>query len=391
MMKPMQTLLIAIGVAAGLAGTMVAAQVTGTFESHLAAAKAAAGTEHKALLDRICTQVEEMSKPPAPRPPSPASQASASQGPRRQGPPPVAEWHAEPVKVFDNLYFVGMTEYSAWAVTTSQGIILIDTIYDYSVEDEVVNGLKKLGLDPADIKYALVSHAHTDHIGGAKYLQDHFGTRVVMSIDRLGRRGEVDPGADSAEARHRDEGRRQADARRHDDHDVSHAGPHAGNDLDDLPGEGSRHAAHRGDVGRHRVQLPAQAGELPAVHPIGRALPGHRPEGGRRSAAAARACAPPSPSRRPIPRLSIAVVSKVYPMRSHTVSAEGGAAGVIAQTTASTSTPTTRSPAATGCAIRTPSRRSSRKRPRSCCSWSTGAVPGAASRTAASPCGRSAA
>src|SRR5258708_30045525 len=28
------------------------------------------------------------------------------------------------------------------------------------------------------------------------------------------------------------------------------------------------------------------------------------------------------------PKLSIAVVSKVYPMRSHTVSAEGGAAGV---------------------------------------------------------------
>lgn len=31
------------------------------------------------------------------------------------------------------------------------------------------------------------------------------------------------------------------------------------------------------------------------------------------------------------PRLNVAVVSKVYPMRSHTVSAEGGAAGVIAQ------------------------------------------------------------
>ena len=33
---------------------------------------------------------------------------------------------------------------------------------------------------------------------------------------------------------------------------------------------------------------------------------------------------------RPIPSLSVAVVSKVYPMRSHTVSAEGGAAGAIA-------------------------------------------------------------
>ena len=41
-----------------------------------------------------------------------------------------------------------MTEYSAWAITTSQGIILLDAIYDYSVEDEVVGGLKKLGLEP---------------------------------------------------------------------------------------------------------------------------------------------------------------------------------------------------------------------------------------------------
>ena len=97
------------------------------------------------------------------------------------GPPERSTWHAEPIKVFDKLYWVGQTEYSAWAVTTSQGIILLDTIYDYSVEDEVVGGLKKLGLNPADIKYAMVSHAHTDHIGGAKYLQEHFGTRVVMS------------------------------------------------------------------------------------------------------------------------------------------------------------------------------------------------------------------
>jgi metallo-beta-lactamase class B len=85
------------------------------------------------------------------------------------------------VKVFDNLYYVGMTEYSAWAVVTSQGIIVIDTIYDYSVEDEIVGGLKKLGFDPANIKYAIVSHAHTDHSGGARYLQDKFGTRIVLS------------------------------------------------------------------------------------------------------------------------------------------------------------------------------------------------------------------
>jgi metallo-beta-lactamase class B len=143
----------------------------------MAAAKAAAGAEHTALYDRICSQVDDILKPPSPR----AGGAGQAGGGRQAGPPPVSAWHAEPMKVFDNLYFVGMTEYSAWAVVTSQGIIVIDTIYDYSVEDEIVNGLKKLGLNPADIKYALVSHAHTDHIGGAKYLQEHFGTRVVMS------------------------------------------------------------------------------------------------------------------------------------------------------------------------------------------------------------------
>jgi metallo-beta-lactamase class B len=83
--------------------------------------------------------------------------------------------------VFDNLYFVGEKEYSSWAVTTSEGIILLDTIWDYSVEDEIVGGLKKLGLDPAQIKYALVTHGHIDHVGGAKFLQDHFGTRIILS------------------------------------------------------------------------------------------------------------------------------------------------------------------------------------------------------------------
>jgi metallo-beta-lactamase class B len=87
------------------------------------------------------------------------------------------------VKVFDNLYYVGMTEYSAWAVTTSSGIILVDTLYDYSVQAEVVDGLRTLGLDPKTIKYAIVSHGHGDHSGGAKYLQDTFGTKIVLSAD----------------------------------------------------------------------------------------------------------------------------------------------------------------------------------------------------------------
>ena len=164
MTTPTIGVLAAAGMAA-LLGTQAIAQTTGTVDSHVAAAKAAAGTEHVALFESTCK--------PASGPPPAAS-----------GPRPVPErdtWHYDPVKVFDNLYYVGEKEYSAWAVVTSDGIIVIDTIWSHSVEDEIVGGLRKLGFDPATIKYAIVSHAHIDHIGGAKFLQDHYGTHIVMS------------------------------------------------------------------------------------------------------------------------------------------------------------------------------------------------------------------
>ena len=106
---------------------------------------------------------------------------SGSTGAGRAGDTRSFQWAREPLKVFDNLFYVGEREYSAWAVTTSAGIIIIDPIYDYSVEEQVVGGLKKLGLDRGQIKYVVVSHAHRDHAGGAWYLQERFGARVLLT------------------------------------------------------------------------------------------------------------------------------------------------------------------------------------------------------------------
>jgi metallo-beta-lactamase class B len=135
----------------------------------VATAKTAARQQHLALFNMLCAA-----------PPSAAPQA-AGPAPKPAGPPPRSAWYAPPAKVFDNLYFIGMTEYTAWAVTTSDGIIVIDPLFDYAVEAEVVEGLTKLGLDPKRVRYVLVSHAHTDHVGGARLLQERFGARVVMS------------------------------------------------------------------------------------------------------------------------------------------------------------------------------------------------------------------
>jgi metallo-beta-lactamase class B len=166
-----------------LAVLPVAAQtVKDTPDAHIAAAKAAAGDDFQNLFNFQCYGPGPGGARPVPGAPAPAGRGAARGGaPRQPGPPDSSTWHVEPVKVFDNLYFFGQSEYAVWAITTSQGIIVLDTIFDYSVEDEVVAGMKKLGLDPANIKYAVVSHAHPDHDGGARFLQEHYGTRVIMS------------------------------------------------------------------------------------------------------------------------------------------------------------------------------------------------------------------
>ena len=143
--------------------TAIAQSSANTPEARVASARAAAGQEHLESFNRLCMGNSEQAL---------AARPNAADR---------ASWHADPVKVFDNLYFVGQKGYSVWAVTTSDGIILLDALFDFSVEDEVVKGLTKLGLDPTKIKYVLVTHAHYDHAGGAKYLQDRFGARVILS------------------------------------------------------------------------------------------------------------------------------------------------------------------------------------------------------------------
>jgi metallo-beta-lactamase class B len=172
--------MIAAFVVAGGAALGAQAAVPPEALKHVEAARIAAGSDHPGVWKAVCDTALNLANPPAPRGGG-AGAARAGGAPARAGGPPRESWYAEPQKVFDNLYFVGQSEFSAWAITTSQGIILLDAIFDYSVEAEVDEGLRKLGLNPADIKYVVVSHGHGDHAAGAKFLQDKYGAQVVMS------------------------------------------------------------------------------------------------------------------------------------------------------------------------------------------------------------------
>ncbi len=84
----------------------------------------------------------------------------------------------EPVKLFDNVYAVGNSETAVYALTTSDGIVLLDAGFENKVETGLVPQLQKLGFDPAKVKYILLGHGHADHFGGSKYFQDHYGTKI---------------------------------------------------------------------------------------------------------------------------------------------------------------------------------------------------------------------
>lgn len=86
----------------------------------------------------------------------------------------------EPFQVFDNLYYVGAKWVSAWLYVTDQGLILIDSLYG-DLTDLAIENIRTLGFDPNDISYLIVTHAHYDHVGGARRFQDEFGAVVMMT------------------------------------------------------------------------------------------------------------------------------------------------------------------------------------------------------------------
>ena len=135
-------------------------------QAHVAAARAAAYEPGHDLTDifGLCAE-------PDPNPPAAAPTI-----------PPRSQWYGDPQKVFDNVYHVGGANNEAiWAVTSSEGIIVINAGYDYTAEELIVNGLEKMGLDPAQIKYVIITSGEPDSSGGARLLQDRYNARVLSS------------------------------------------------------------------------------------------------------------------------------------------------------------------------------------------------------------------
>ena len=105
-----------------------------------------------------------------------------------------------PIKLFDNLTYIGFNDVGAWVVPTSAGLILFDTLNSTADAMKVIEPeMQKAGFDPAQIKYILLGHGHADHFGGASYLQMKYHSKVLAAMPdwaaiQRGGRGDAVPG-----------------------------------------------------------------------------------------------------------------------------------------------------------------------------------------------------
>lgn len=138
-------------------------------QGHVAKTKAIAGSDAKLL-----ARFENTCGPLGPQRPALEAQ-NAGQKPAPPAP-------VEPVRIFDNLWYFGFNTVGAWAIQTSDGLILIDALNTVQEAETIIEpSLRKAGLNPADVKYVIVGHGHFDHFGGTPYFQDKYKARIAMS------------------------------------------------------------------------------------------------------------------------------------------------------------------------------------------------------------------
>jgi metallo-beta-lactamase class B len=131
------------------------AQDSAAIQSHIDNARRVAGTKWADAANYFCAQ---------------------SSMPNRPTDPAIA-----PTRLFDNLAVVGSVGTAVYILQTSQGLILIDAGYPEQIESVLIPGLKALHFDPAQVRYVIVTHGHSDHFGAAQYLQRTYGAKVFLS------------------------------------------------------------------------------------------------------------------------------------------------------------------------------------------------------------------
>ena len=84
-----------------------------------------------------------------------------------------------PFRVYGDIYYVGDSWVCAHLIDTGDGLLLLDG-GNCGATAMLIDSVWRLGFDPADIRWLILSHGHVDHFGAACYLQEMYGTKVYL-------------------------------------------------------------------------------------------------------------------------------------------------------------------------------------------------------------------
>jgi metallo-beta-lactamase class B len=91
---------------------------------------------------------------------------------------------AEPFKIAGNLYFVGNANGEVFLLTSPQGHIMMGAGSVTSTE-AVQKNIESMGFKMSDIKAILLNHNHGDQSGGAAYMKEKTGAKLMAGFGEV--------------------------------------------------------------------------------------------------------------------------------------------------------------------------------------------------------------
>ena len=87
--------------------------------------------------------------------------------------------YVDPFRIYGNVYYVGDSWVCVHLIDTGDGLLLIDAGNCGAIH-LLIHAIWKMGFDPANVKWLILSHAHVDHFGAAAFMKNMFGTRIYL-------------------------------------------------------------------------------------------------------------------------------------------------------------------------------------------------------------------
>ncbi len=94
------------------------------------------------------------------------------------------KYDVEPFHIMGRLYDIGNSWVSVYLIDTGDGLLLIDSAMAQNVYLTLEN-VRKLGFNPKDIRWILLSHGHCDHCGGAADIAHYSGARIYLGKEDM--------------------------------------------------------------------------------------------------------------------------------------------------------------------------------------------------------------